>query len=365
MRSKELFHILTPRAKFSLLAAIFFVFAPVSLLAVSGLGHGWRWIDIAGWMIGSALIATSWAYAAFKGRHFWLPAVCNTLIPLAQGVFLSGSITSGSAGVTPAAMVVVASIVIGYVMFVVFIRGEGARTMHLATEMELAKEIHDHLVPEVQFRDEQFEILGSSSPSSEVGGDLLDLSQRNQRLHITVADVSGHGVRAGVLMAMIKSALRTKLLDHNCASVCDDLNTVIYSLKRPDMYATATVLELLPDRRVQFTGAGHPDVLQISGVDGTCSGHSSQNPPLGVVPGIPYASSWLTLEPGDLLVILTDGLIEVENQAGEMFGEQRIRQLIQGNASGSLAEIRSALLDAVHQWGKQTDDQTLVLVRAR
>lgn len=365
VKSKDLYHILRPRARFTLLAAIFFVFAPVSLLASSGLGHGWLWSDIAGWMIGSALIATSWAYAAFRGRNFWLPIVCNTLIPTIQGMYFSSSLGAGDAIVTPAAIAVVASIIVGYIMFVAFIRGEGARTMHLAAEMELAKEIHDHLVPDVRFCDDRYEILGSSSPSSEVGGDLLDLSPRPQSLHVTVADVSGHGVRAGVLMAMIKSALRTKLLDQACASVCDDLNTVVSSLKRPDMYATAIVIELLPDHRAYFTGAGHPAVLHVGGRDGACSTWSSQNPPLGVLPGIPFEKSQLGLAPGDLLVILTDGLIEVENERGEMFGEQRILEVIRNNAGEPLEKIRQLLLESARRWGKQTDDQTLVLVRAR
>jgi hypothetical protein len=364
MLTRDFYEILAPRTRFFLLSAIFFIFAPIALLVISNIGHGWSWIDIAGWMIGSAIIATTWAYAAFKHAPVWIPITVNMLIPVAQATLFSGSISTGNFGVTVTGVLIVLSIAIGYVMLVIFIRGEGARTVHLFTEMQLAKEIHDHLVPEVHFCDDRYEILGSSSASSEVGGDLLDLSHRNNSHLVTVADVSGHGVRAGVLMAMIKGALKTKLLSSESDAISDDLNSVVYTLKRPDMYATGILLELFPDHRVKYTGAGHPALLHIQRNNSICANHPSQNPPLGVVPGILFAKTELVLQPGDLLVLVTDGITEVENESGEMFGEERVQQLFRSKSDKSLPELRSALLAAVYQFGKQVDDQTLVLIRA-
>ncbi len=364
MQTKDFYQILTPRTRFFLLSAIFFIFAPIALLTISNIGQGWSWIDIAGWMIGSAIIATTWAYTALKRKRLWIPIVVTLLVPTAQATLFSDSLFTGNFGVTVVGILSVFSIVFGYVMFVIFISGEGARTVHLFTEMGLAKEIHDHLVPEIHFRDERYEILGSSAASTEVGGDLLDFSQRSGVSLVTVADVSGHGVRAGVLMAMIKSALKTKLLSTESDSICDDLNTVVYTLKRPDMYATGILLELLPDRRVKYTGAGHPALLHVQRNNNLLANHSSQNPPLGVVPGIPFAKTELRMQSGDLLVLVTDGITEVENETGEMFGEERVQQLFRANAEKSLPELRSALLSEVHQFGKQVDDQTLVLIRA-
>ncbi len=130
------------------------------------------------------------------------------------------------------------------------------------------------------------------------------------------------------------------------------------------MYATGVLLELFPDHRVQYTGAGHPALLHIQQSNSVCVNHASQNPPLGVVPGIPFTTTELRLRKGDLLVILTDGITEAENQHGEMFGEERVQQLLKENAVKPLPEIRDSLLAAVHQFGKQVDDQSLVLIRA-
>lgn len=365
MDSAILYRNLSMRARVTLLSAIFFVFSPIAMLMVANVGKDWNWVDVAGWLIGSALIAVCWAYAFFKGRHYWLPIILNAAVPVSQRMFFSGSLATGNAGFTITGLVMVVAIVIGYIMFVIFIRGEGAKTVHLQAEMELAKEIHDHLVPEVTLNNEQWEILGSSSASSEVGGDMLDVMLMEKRVIVTVADVSGHGVRAGVMMAMIKSALKTTLLRKTEQTVCADLNNVVYALKRPDMYATGVHLELHTDHTVTYTGAGHPSLLHINGADKTCASHESQNPPLGVVKDLPFAQTQLSVKPGDLLVILTDGLTEVENKGGEMFGEERIQQLIREKVSRPLAEIRAELLKSVDGFGAQEDDQTLVLIRAK
>lgn len=365
MNSSILYRNLSSRARATLLTAIFFVFSPIAMLTVANVGEGWHWVDVAGWMIGSATIACCWAYAFFKGGSYWIAIIANALVPFLQRALFSGSLTSGNAGFTVTGAVMVLAITIGYIMFVLFIRGEGAKTVHLQAEMELAKEIHDHLVPEVSINNEHWEVLGSSSPSSEVGGDMLDALLHKERLLVTVADVSGHGVRAGVMMAMIKSALRTTLMRSGEPSVFADLNNVVHALKRPDMFATGLHLELGPKGTVVYSGAGHPSLLHVSAAERTSNSLESQNPPLGVVKDLPFAQTSFQVKPGDLLVILTDGLTEIENKAGEMFGEQRISQLMREQVDRSLPEIRATLLKAVEQFGTQEDDQTLVLIRAK
>jgi sigma-B regulation protein RsbU (phosphoserine phosphatase) len=116
---------------------------------------------------------------------------------------------------------------------------------------------------------------------------------------------------------------------------------------------------------VQYTGAGHPSLVHVNSSSGTCVAHESQNPPLGVLPDLPFANADIQLQKGDLLVILTDGLTEVENKTGEMFGEERIQQFVRERAAKPLAEIRQELLAAVDAFGKQEDDQTIVLIRAK
>ena len=111
------------------------------------------------------------------------------------------------------AVICICVIVLGYVFFVVFISGEGAKTMRLRTEINLAQQIHGHLVPAIDRATERLELYGVSVPASEVGGDLMDVCHGDGKTGLYVADVTGHGVSAGVSMSMIKSAIRMKLRD--------------------------------------------------------------------------------------------------------------------------------------------------------
>jgi hypothetical protein len=103
---------------------------------------------------------------------------------------------------------VLISVICGYVLFLLFFQREGKRFFAAHTEIRLAAEIHSSLVPELSFKTREFELFGVSFPSGAVGGDLVDVVADSNRWFAYVADVSGHGVLAGVLMSMTKSAVR-------------------------------------------------------------------------------------------------------------------------------------------------------------
>jgi serine phosphatase RsbU (regulator of sigma subunit) len=103
------------------------------------------------------------------------------------------------------------AILLGYVFFVRFVRKQGLHYFRVQTEIELAEQIHRSLVPPIVRRGSQDEFYGLSAPSGEMGGDLVDLVQDGDKWIAYLADVSGHGVPSGVLMAMVKSAVRMRL----------------------------------------------------------------------------------------------------------------------------------------------------------
>ena len=118
------------------------------------------------------------------------------------------------------------SMIAGYVFFIVFISGEGMRHIRLRTEIDLARDMHSVLVPPIDFRNGGFDIYGTSLPTSEVGGDLLDLDAGRDGLTCYVADIAGHGVSANLLMGMLKSALRTRLRQEaDLATLVSDVNS--------------------------------------------------------------------------------------------------------------------------------------------
>ena len=115
----------------------------------------------------------------------------------------------------------------GYILFLTFFQREGMRYFKAHTEIRLASEIHRALVPAFLLQIGEFELHGVSQPSGEVGGDLVDVIQEGDRWFAYVADVSGHGVPAGVMMAMVKSAVRMHWVQgQSASSLMDPLNSV-------------------------------------------------------------------------------------------------------------------------------------------
>ena len=358
------FAYLPTKSKAIVLLAIFALFAPLSTLIVSRVAEGWTWFDIAGWFLGNGIIAITWAYFFSIGRHHWIPPIVTVLFSISFSLFFGDSVMTTGGQPTIMSIVSVILIIVGYVGFVVFISREGSRTVHLLTEIGLAREIHQHIVPAINRQSRIAHVYGKSESSSEIGGDLMDAADQNGRLYVTVADVSGHGVRAGVLMAMIKSAIETKMIQGEADDrFMEDVNNVVTKIKRPDMFATMARLSIDTNGTVIFSGAGHTPVLHVQADTGKAIELLSQGPPVGVVPELKFETAQLTAKPGDLFVILTDGLTEVADKNGEHFGIESISEIVIQSRATSLASIYDRIMDAVHSHGPQDDDQTLVLIR--
>ena len=258
------------------------------------------------------------------------------------------------------------TLLLGFVLWVRFIRLEGIRQARLRAEMDLAQEIHVALAPPVQLNVEACEVRGSSTPSTEVGGDLVDAFEREGRLVACVADVSGHGVPAGTLMAMVRSALRLELARRErLEPLLSDLNRMLLDLHRPDRFVTLACLRLERDGTADYALAGHLPILCVRAGATVAQRLENSNPPLGVLADQPFAAGSLRVASGDLLAIFTDGLSEVRDEAGGEFGIERIEALLVEHADRPLAEIENRILAAVQTYGRRRDDQTLLLMRVK
>lgn len=330
----------------------------------------WYWIAIHCVVAGS--IALSWAYTFMWSKKFVTAIVVTTLASAVMGTWTSfkypeSAVVNMDAWHTRAsieAFVCVILIAIGYIFFVRFIDTEGAEQLRLRTEVNLAREIHEVLVPPVHATYGRLEIFGRSIASSEVGGDLLDVFEGDHGVVVTVADVSGHGVAAGTMMAMMKSAARVKLMDGaKLDSLVHDLNRVMFQLKGDGMFATISALRFHQDGSVEVAVAGHLPLLRVRGAGGDVDVLPNEHVPLGILEDASFWSRDLRGEPGDLFVLITDGLTEVENAKGEEMGWERIRDLTASIHTRPLPDIHAAVMDAVTSHGRQEDDQTLVLIR--
>jgi hypothetical protein len=252
---------------------------------------------------------------------------------------------------------------LGYSCFLYVTVTQGRRYFRVHAEIELATEIHQVLVPAIETKIGGYELYGRSSPSGEVGGDLIDLAGSEDHWVAYLADVSGHGVAPGVVMGMVKSAARMLLSSgDDSGHLLPRLNEVLYPLKKPDMFVTFCFLARNGDG-LRVGLAGHPAILRFSARTNAVTQLECPNMPLGILPYGDFASSEIQTEQGDVFALYTDGFLEPANAAGEEFGLTRLQEEFQKYGKEPLGVICRSLQESVARHGAQFDDQSLLLIR--
>jgi serine phosphatase RsbU (regulator of sigma subunit) len=278
---------------------------------------------------------------------------------------------AGETGVRFAATGILVVVMVSYAFFIAYIRAEGKESYRIRSELELAHGIQKTLVPPVTLRSKRFEVYGISEPSDKVGGDLVDaLLLPNGDMVAYVADIAGHGLPAGILMGMLKIAARTALLDaatgHPSGTLpllLEKLNQVLPDVKEPQMYATLTAFRLNADGGAWYAMAASPPILHWSPQRRDWQRVEEEQFPLGLLPVSGFTGEAIALGAGDLLVVATDGVLEVCNRAEVEFGIERVEQAIATDAHAALPELAGTILRSARAFGKQVDDQTLLLIR--
>jgi hypothetical protein len=274
-------------------------------------------------------------------------------------------------GIDFAAASILLVVIASYICFVRYMRYTGKVSFRLRNELELAHAIQKTLVPVLSRRIPSFEIYGVSQPSEKVGGDLVDaLELRGGDTVAYLADVAGHGLPAGILMGMLKTSTRTALRDHACGEgaatlslLMDRLNSVLPEVKEEHMFATLTALRLNTDGRVFYGMADSPPILHWRAAQKSIVKYEQEQFPLGLLPVPSFPAYALAMEPRDVLLIATDGVIEVCSTGGVEFGDEALESLFSAQADLSLPALATSILETVERYGKQLDDQTLLLVR--
>jgi len=260
-------------------------------------------------------------------------------------------------------LAIIIAVGVGYACFIYVSISEARRYFRVYAEMELAREIHSVLVPAIDQTIGEFEFYGKSLPSGEVGGDLIDVFEADGHWMAYIADVSGHGVAPGVVMGMVKSAARMQLTStEKSTELLNRLNAVLYPIKKPDMFVTFAYLSWNGER-LEFSLAGHPAILHYRAATKEISEVSCSNLPLGILDQQEFVRGFVQCEPGDALLMLTDGLLEVANAKEEEFGIARVKEVFSAVGGKPMPAIFQAILDAANHYGHTTDDQSMLLVR--
>ena len=237
----------------------------------------------------------------------------------------------------------------------------------LERDLALAEETQRSLLPHEIPQFEGFILRASSTPTRYVGGDFYNFQVTESGELISVlADVSGKGIAASLLSSMLLGCLQ--LLLHGGHSVEEALNRLNKFLhaKVSGKFVTMFLFSVRPDGNWQFVSAGHNTAYLYRASKNEIEELPSNGLIVGAFDFASFQASELTFDHGDVLVVYSDGLTEAENVSGEMFGEDRVKEVICNQAPAGAEELHEALLLAIHEFTRgraQTDDITIVIAQ--
>jgi serine phosphatase RsbU (regulator of sigma subunit) len=222
------------------------------------------------------------------------------------------------------------------------------------------------LVPPLSDTAACVEAHGRSVPKDDLGGDLMDLVANGDEATAYVADVSGHGFRAGVLMGMLKTAVRYGLLlGQPLTKLLDDLNRLLPAVKEPHMFATLAALRFDGGGVAEYVSAGHVPLLHYRRSTREVVQYCVPQLPLGLLAVDGYTSTNIPYEPGDIFALVSDGVLDRGEDPDQQAGLDRIAKLLRNNADAELCDLVELIRADIGSCGIQQDDETILLLKAR
>jgi phosphoserine phosphatase RsbU/P len=238
----------------------------------------------------------------------------------------------------------------------------------LERELALASEIQQRFQPTAPPQVAGYELQGISFPCYEIGGDYYDFIERKDgRLVIALGDVSGKGTAAALLMSSLHAAVHAQAGSHDSlVATISAVNRYLADNIPANRFVTLFYAELDPESgSLAFLNAGHNPPLIVHSA-GTVEQLASGGLPLGIKPDAEYREGRTQLQPGDVLVIYSDGVTEAVSPTGEEFGPTRLYEVVSRNIEASAAGIRDRIESSLTKFSQGTsaaDDITLVIVK--
>jgi sigma-B regulation protein RsbU (phosphoserine phosphatase) len=235
-------------------------------------------------------------------------------------------------------------------------------------EMQIAREIQQSLFPQSFPSVPGFEVFAKSLPCHEVGGDHYDvIPLPGGRLAVAIADVSGKGAPASILMASVHASLRALAGTAPPAGLMQRINRFLFENTQSNRYATVFYGELDPaSRRLSYVNGGHIPPYRV-GLRGGEDRLSAGGPALGVIEEAVYDESSIVLEKGDLVVMVTDGVTEAASPEDREFGDEGVIEVLRRGRGEGAESALLGLVQAVQAWTGPvgcSDDLTALVLRA-
>ena len=236
-------------------------------------------------------------------------------------------------------------------------------------ELKTGRAVQLALMPERNPQIPGWDVWLFTHPANDVGGDLVDYLQvGDNRWAIILADVSGKGLAAALLMAKLQSTIRAVASDHeSLAELAAHLNHILYRDGIPGKFATMLYLEVKPDsEKIRVLNAGHIPPVIVTG-----NQFSSLPPiaiPIAAFPDAVFKEQELDLPPEALLIVYSDGLTEARNEKDEFFGEERFNALLPGLQGMSAEQAGLVIFEEVERFvgdARASDDFSIIILKRR
>ena len=241
---------------------------------------------------------------------------------------------------------------------------------HVERQLGVARQVQQGLLPQAGQKVPHAQVAAEFIPAEQVGGDFYDLyPMTSDRLGMVLGDVAGKGIPAALLMGVIHGAVRSSTWTESAADHEDAtrrLNRLLCERSSDSSYSTMFWSYFEPGSGLlRYINAGHCAPLLIR-QSGEMVRLEEGGPVLGLLNAARYSQGAIAVEPGDLLVMYSDGIVEAANEAGEEFGEERLAAIAERHAGGTAEELRAGVLEGVREFlggVKPQDDLTLVALR--
>jgi hypothetical protein len=247
------------------------------------------------------------------------------------------------------------------------------RSQQIERELDLARRVQADLLPSAETISPYVDFSAQCVSAWQVGGDFCDVFHVSEdRTALVLGDVSGKGISAALLMALIHGAIHSvawtrSTQDHVNAS--RQLNSLLCKKTAAERFTSLFWGCFDPQRSaIQFITGGHLPPLLIRKTNGALEVQRLETggPVMGLLAGVTFQQGEHYIAPGDLLVAFSDGVVEAANEAGEEFGEQRVIDIIQESWDAPATSIRNVIYDRVREFtsgAPVNDDQTIIVVR--
>jgi len=245
----------------------------------------------------------------------------------------------------------------------------------IKTSLEDASRIQQTLMPKSDPQVDGYDIAGQSIPCDETGGDYYDFITPDEwdqeKIGIVVADVIGHGISAALLMTSVRASFRERIFSPgNGVAIVSDVNKrLVQDIEELNLFITMFYSEIdIKEKCFRWVHAGHESALSYDPATDTFDTLGGKGLPLGVMQDCVYTEASIQIQPGQIILIGTDGLKEASNPQNELFGNERLQMVMRDNYRKSAKDILDEVFEALENFrgsAIRQDDETLVVIKVK